>query len=234
MDPLGRRDEAGMAAASRRRCPSPTRSAKQVADSGRAWIFTSATLAVGRDFSLYQRELGPRRRRARRPWESPFDYDAQALLYVPRALPPPNSREHTEAVVAAALPRAEGQRRPRVPAVHDAPRAERCARELADCFAREGLDWPLLVQGEGSRSELLARFRELGNAVLLGSAELLGRRRRSRRGAVGGRHRQAAVRTARRSAARRAARAPARRRRQSVLRLQLPQAAIGSSRAQAD
>ncbi len=54
--------------------------------------------------------------------------------------------------------------------------SRRCARSasrarlLADAFARDGLDWPLLVQGEGSRSELLTRFRELGNAVLLGSA----------------------------------------------------------------
>jgi ATP-dependent DNA helicase DinG len=31
------------------------------------------------------------------------------------------------------------------------------------------LRYPLLVQGTGSRSELLARFRALGNAVLLGS-----------------------------------------------------------------
>ena len=45
------------------------------------------------------------------------------------------------------------------------------ARErLADAFAREGLDYPLLVQGEGSKTELLERFRALGNAVLLGSA----------------------------------------------------------------
>jgi len=45
------------------------------------------------------------------------------------------------------------------------------ARErLAGVFAREGLDYPLLVQGEGSKSELLVRFRQLGNAVLLGSA----------------------------------------------------------------
>ena len=45
-------------------------------------------------------------------WESPFDYASQALLYVPQRLPAPNSREHTEAVVAAALPvlRASGGR----------------------------------------------------------------------------------------------------------------------------
>ncbi len=142
---------------------------KEVAESGRAWIFTSATLAVGDDFSLYQRELGLVDA-ATGCWESPFDYASQALLYVPRELPAPNSREHTEAVVARALPvlRASGGR---AFLLFTTLRALALARELlADAFAREGLDWPLLVQGEGSRSELLTRFRELGNAVLLGSA----------------------------------------------------------------
>ena len=143
--------------------------ARQVCDSGRAWIFTSATLAVGRDFSLYQRELGLGDA-ATGCWESPFDYASQALLYVPRNLPEPNSREHTDAVVAAALPvlKASGGR---AFLLFTTLRALAHAREtLAAAMARERLDWPLLVQGEGSRSELLARFRELGNAVLLGSA----------------------------------------------------------------
>jgi ATP-dependent DNA helicase DinG len=143
--------------------------AKEVADSGRAWVFTSATLAVSGDFSLYQRELGLSDA-ATGCWDSPFDYASQALLYVPKALPAPNSREHTEAVVAAALPvlRASGGR---AFLLFTTLRALAVAREwLAAAFAREGLDWPLLVQGEGSRSELLTRFRELGNAVLLGSA----------------------------------------------------------------
>jgi ATP-dependent DNA helicase DinG len=142
---------------------------KQVAGSGRAWILTSATLAVGNDFSLYQRELGLAEA-ATGCWESPFDYASQALLYVPQKLPPPNSREHTEAVVANALPvlRASGGR---AFLLFTTLRALALARELVtETFAREGIAWPLLVQGEGSRSELLARFRELGNAVLLGSA----------------------------------------------------------------
>jgi len=142
---------------------------KQVTESGRAWVFTSATLAVGSDFSLYQRELGLADA-ATGCWESPFDYASQALLYVPRALPAPNSREHTEAVVAAALPvlRASGGR---AFLLFTTLRALNVARDvLADAFARDGTAWPLLVQGEGSRSELLTRFRELGNAVLLGSA----------------------------------------------------------------
>ena len=143
--------------------------AKQVTESGRAWIFTSATLAVGRDFSLYQRELGLADARTG-AWDSPFDYDAQALLYVPRDLPLPNSREHTEAVVAAALPvlKASGGR---AFLLFTTLRALSVARDLlAEAIARDGLGWPLLVQGDGSRSELLTRFRELGNAVLLGSA----------------------------------------------------------------
>ena len=142
---------------------------KQVAESGRSWVFTSATLAVGGDFSLYQRELGLSDA-GTWCWESPFDYESQALLYVPRDLPAPNSREHTEAVVASVLPvlRASGGR---AFLLFTTLRALNVAREmLVDAFAREGLDWPLLVQGEGSRSELLTRFRELGNAVLLGSA----------------------------------------------------------------
>jgi ATP-dependent DNA helicase DinG len=141
---------------------------RQVESSGRAWIFTSATLAVGGDFSLYQRELGLGAA-ATGCWESPFDYATQALLYLPRELPAPNSREHTEAVVAAALPvlKASGGR---AFLLFTTLRALTVARDLlAEAFAREGLDWPLLVQGEGSRSELLSRFRELGNAVLLGS-----------------------------------------------------------------
>ena len=142
---------------------------KQVAASGRAWILTSATLAVGSDFSLYQRELGLAEA-ATGCWESPFDYASQALLYVPQKLPAPNSREHTEAVVASALPvlRASGGR---AFLLFTTLRALALARDLvAAAFARDGLRWPLLVQGEGSRSELLTRFRELGNAVLLGSA----------------------------------------------------------------
>jgi ATP-dependent DNA helicase DinG len=142
---------------------------KQVAESGRAWILTSATLAVGNDFSLYQRELGLADA-ATGCWESPFDYAAQALLYVPQKLPAPNSREHTEAVVASALPvlRASGGR---AFLLFTTLRALAHARGLiAEAFARERIEWPLLVQGEGSRSELLTRFRELGNAVLLGSA----------------------------------------------------------------
>jgi ATP-dependent DNA helicase DinG len=142
--------------------------ARQVADTARAWIFTSATLAVGADFTHFQRELGLTNA-ATGCWDSPFDYAEQALLYLPRDLPEPNSLEHTDAVVAAALPVLKASRG-RAFLLFTTLRALSRAREgIAAAFQREGLDYPLLVQGEGSRSELLSRFRVLGNAVLLGS-----------------------------------------------------------------
>jgi ATP-dependent DNA helicase DinG len=142
--------------------------ARQIADTARSWIFTSATLAVGGDFTLYQRELGLAHA-ATGCWDSPFDYSAQALLYLPRELPEPNRFEHTDAVVAAALPVLKASRG-RAFLLFTTLRALGRAREtIAAALAREGLDYPLLVQGEGSRSELLSRFRVLGNAVLLGS-----------------------------------------------------------------
>ena len=142
---------------------------RQVESTARAWIFTSATLAVGRDFTHYTAQLGLTDA-ATGAWDSPFDYDRQGLLYVPRDLPAPNTREHTDAVVDAALPvlKASGGR---AFLLFTTLRALAAARErLVDAFAREGLAFPLLVQGEGSKTELLMRFRALGNAVLLGSA----------------------------------------------------------------
>jgi len=142
---------------------------RQLDSSARAWIFTSATLAVGRDFSHYTGQMGLENAETG-AWDSPFDYPTQGLLYVPRNLPAPNSMEHTDAVVDAALPLLEASGG-RAFLLFTSLRALARARErIAEAFARDGHAFPLLVQGESSRSELLVRFRELGNAVLLGSA----------------------------------------------------------------
>jgi ATP-dependent DNA helicase DinG len=137
----------------------------QRSDHPRAWIFASATLAVGEDFSLFRHELGLEEAAAR-AWASPFRYERQALLYVPEGLPAdPNAPAFTEGVVEAALPvlRASGGRAFLLFTTHRALRR-------AHALLRDRLAYPLLVQGTGSRSELLERFRRLGNAVLLGAA----------------------------------------------------------------
>ncbi len=141
---------------------------RQVDDHARAWIFTSATLSVNRDFSHYCGQMGLVDARTA-SWDSPFDYANQGLLYVPRGLPEPNTPEHTEAVIKAALPLIEAAGG-RAFVLFTSLRAMRRGRELIErAFAERGWDYPLLVQGDGSRSEMLVRFRDLGNAVLVGS-----------------------------------------------------------------
>ena len=142
--------------------------AKQISGSARAWIFTSATLAVKQDFSLYQNEMGLLDAQTA-CWDSPFDYADHALLYVPQNMPEPNSDGYTEAVVHAAIPLIDASKG-RAFLLFTSLRAMQRAYDLLVAeFDMRGWDYPLMLQGEGSRSELLTRFRDHGNAVLLGS-----------------------------------------------------------------
>ncbi len=137
-------------------------------EQARAWVFTSATLSVNRNFEHYCGQMGLADARTE-SWDSPYDFSSQALLYVPERLPDPNTPEHTEAVVDAALPVIEAAGGGAF-MLFTSLRAMRNGYErLKAALEARGLDYPLLVQGEGSRSEMLVRFRDLGNAVLVGS-----------------------------------------------------------------
>jgi ATP-dependent DNA helicase DinG len=141
---------------------------RQMEGHPRAWIFTSATLAVGSNFAHYCGELGLAKADTA-VWGSPFNYEKNALLYSPTGMPDPNSAMYQEAVAEAAWPaiRAAGGR---AFVLCTSLRAMRRIRELLqEKLAGEGLDLPLLMQGEGSRTELLERFRYLGNAILVAS-----------------------------------------------------------------
>ena len=89
-----------------------------------AWICTSATLAVGDKFDHFIGRLGMREATTVR-FGSPFSYERQTLLYLPRGLDPPSSPRHTEQVIDAALPVLHASGRARVPAVHESSRAAR-------------------------------------------------------------------------------------------------------------
>jgi ATP-dependent DNA helicase DinG len=141
---------------------------KQLNAQPRSWIFTSATLAVRNDFSHYLAQMGLEQANTGY-WSSPFDYDQQALLYVPQDMPEPNSSAYTAAVAAAALPVIQASRG-RAFVLCTSLRAMREVHALLkDAFSSNGMEYPLLIQGESSRTELLERFRKLGNAVLVGS-----------------------------------------------------------------
>ncbi|HKK16018.1 MAG TPA: ATP-dependent DNA helicase, partial [Gammaproteobacteria bacterium] len=127
-------------------------------------IYTSATLAVDGDFSHFSAQLGLQDVPAR-TWPSPFDFRLQALLYLPDDMPEPLSSNYTRAVIDAALPVIEASRGHTF-LLFTSHRALREATE----YLYQRIEYPVLVQGDAPRSELLARFRDTANAVLLGTS----------------------------------------------------------------
>jgi ATP-dependent DNA helicase DinG len=141
---------------------------RQREGSPRAWIFTSATLAVKNDFTHYSAQMGLTDEQAQ-SWPSPFDYESQGLLYVPTSLPEPNSFGYTDAVIDAALPVIEASGGRAFLLCTTLRAVNRAAERLREEFDKRKLPFPLMVQGEAGRTELLDRFRAAGNAVLIGS-----------------------------------------------------------------
>ncbi|MFL6718832.1 MAG: ATP-dependent DNA helicase, partial [Burkholderiaceae bacterium] len=134
----------------------------------RSWIFASATLAVKNDFNHYTAQMGMMNESAR-TWPSPFDYGNQGLLYVPTEMPQANAPNYTDAVIDAALPVIEAAGGRAFLLCTTIRAVNRAAERLREEFEQRGLPFPLMVQGESGRTELLDRFRAAGNAVLIGS-----------------------------------------------------------------
>jgi len=98
-------------------------------------------------------------------YPSPFDYPRQALLYLPRDMPEPRSPDF-QGCVHACVEAVVGASAGRAFALFTSHAALRRAREeLAPRLA-----FPVLVQGEAPKHELLAQFREAGDAVLIGTS----------------------------------------------------------------
>lgn len=129
-----------------------------------AWILTSATLAVGQTFDHFTQRIG-----VDSPSEllldSPFDYWHNALLYAPPDIPEPQQADFVSAVIDAAVPVIEACEG-RTFMLFTSYRALNEAAELL----KDRIDYPILVQGDSSQAEMIKNFRELGNAVLLGTS----------------------------------------------------------------
>ncbi|WP_409028151.1 ATP-dependent DNA helicase [Janthinobacterium sp. SUN098] len=134
----------------------------------RSWIFTSATLAVKNDFKHFSEQMGLTGEPSH-TWPSPFDYGQQGLLFVPQNLPQPNALGYTDAVIDCALPIIEAAGGRTFFLCTTLRAVKRAAERLADEFKQRGLNFPLFVQGERGRTELLDQFRAAGNGVLIGS-----------------------------------------------------------------
>jgi ATP-dependent DNA helicase DinG len=130
----------------------------------RAWIFTSATLTVKNSFQLFVETLGLESA-LKIQLKSPFDYPKQALLYVPRGMPDPKSREYIQSLVAAVLPVLE-MTQGRAFLLFTSHKSMTLAAEILP----EYVNYPILLQGTAPKKNLLDQFKELPNAILLGTS----------------------------------------------------------------
>lgn len=123
----------------------------------RSWIFTSATLGDDATLRWFTEPCGLSEARVLKV-QSPFNYAKQAVLFVPREVVRPNDPQHTSQVAALAekIVRALGGRTLVLTTTLRALRqiGETLRQQLAD---ETGLE--VLVQGEGSKRELMDRFR---------------------------------------------------------------------------
>jgi ATP-dependent DNA helicase DinG len=129
-----------------------------------AWVFTSATLAIGDDFSHFAARIGlPEARTVR--IDSPFDYRRQARIFLPPNMPQPQDPAFAGKFIEACAPLLEASGG-RAFLLYTSYRGlAEGVRALQARFPNP--PFPVLVQGEAPREALLNRFRELGTAVLL-------------------------------------------------------------------
>src|ERR1700678_3863737 len=129
-----------------------------------AWVFTSATLAIGEDFSHFAARIGlPEARTVR--IDSPFDYPRQARIFLPPRMPQPQDPAFAARFIDACAPVLEASGG-RAFLLYTSYRGlGEGVRALQARFPNP--PFPVLVQGEAPREALLSRFRDLGNAVLL-------------------------------------------------------------------
>ncbi|QBG35315.1 ATP-dependent DNA helicase [Litorilituus sediminis] len=135
-----------------------------VKESGAGWIFTSATLAVDNSFSHFIKQFGLSGAK-QLMLESPFDYQAQSQLIVPRYLPQANEQGRAQSLAELAVPL--------IQASHGACfmlfTSYRVMNEVAELLA-DMVDNPLLVQGQMAKRVLLEQFIDSDDAVLLATA----------------------------------------------------------------
>lgn len=126
-------------------------------------IYTSATLTVKGNFDHFANQLGLGRL-PHQSWESPFDFPNQALLYLPAGMPDPRSDGYTDKVLDAAIPVLQ-MTRGRAFLLFTSHRA----LQLAAAAITDRIKFPVFVQGDAPKTELLESFRRTPHAVLLGT-----------------------------------------------------------------
>ena len=132
-----------------------------------AWVFTSATLAVGEDFSHFTTRMGLGNVTAL-TFPSPYALEENGLIYLPPGLPQPSDPYHTDAVLEAVVPLFEFTAGG-IFCLFTSHRALNAAKKWFRTNKSYLGGRKLFTQGSAPRDDLLRRFRDAGNAVLLGT-----------------------------------------------------------------
>jgi len=132
-----------------------------------SWIFTSATLAVGEDFSHFGSRMGLAGV-AGLTFPSPFSLDQNGLIYLPDDLPQPSDPGHTDAMLEAVTPLLDFTTGGMF-CLFTSHRALNNAKKWFKTHKSVLGGRTLIAQGDAPRDDLLRRFRQFGDAVLLGT-----------------------------------------------------------------
>ncbi len=137
---------------------------RSLLDQKRAVVLTSATLAVEGTFDYIIRQLGivPREEKV---LASPFDFSRQAILFVPRDMPAPRHPDFVARAAEEVLGLIQASRGRAFVLFTSFANLHSVRKRIED-----RLDYPLLVQGEAPRGELLERFKTTSGAVLFATS----------------------------------------------------------------
>lgn len=134
-----------------------------------AWILTSATLSVNKQFSHFQAQLGLFEADCH-SWESPFRYDQKAIMYVPDHLPNVKELNYEQELIRLVTPLIEKTPGGTLVLCTTLKAVDSLADLLHEALAANHSQRQVLRQGEASHRVLIDRFRQEGNAILVGSA----------------------------------------------------------------
>jgi len=132
-----------------------------------AWVFTSATLAIGEDFSHFTERMGIGSTEGL-TFPSPYALDKNGLIFLPPDMPQPSDPTHTERMLETVMPLLK-MTSGGLFCLFTSHRALNAARKWAKAHRKQLDGRLLLIQGDAPRDDLLRRFRSQGDAVLFGT-----------------------------------------------------------------
>ena len=133
-----------------------------------AWIFTSATLSINGSFDHFVKLLGLEKAMTQY-LQSPFNYSENAFLYVPKEIPDSKDELFNLVLVKKALPLLKASKGRAFVLATSLKSMEEIGVLLKDELKKNEIDYPVITQGEGPKSDLLQQFKKHGNAILIGS-----------------------------------------------------------------